>query len=88
MARDYSIADNILAFCALRGINQRELACAIDLPEATVSRWCTGVVAHPRPALLARLCDVYGITYEHLTSPDQGFAYALELVREAQAERR
>jgi transcriptional regulator with XRE-family HTH domain len=79
----FTVADNVRALCALRGITHRELARDSGLPEPTVSRWCTGVVRRPRAAQLSQICRAYDIPMERLTSPDGGYAAALALVCEA-----
>ena len=81
----YSVADNLMAFCASSGMTQREIARASGLPEATISRWCTGVVTRPRPALLRTVSEALGVPYEHFVSPDAGYAHALALVNETKA---
>ena len=79
----FTVADNVRALCALRGITHRELARDSGLPEPTVSRWCTGVVRKPRAAQLSQICRAYGIPMERLTSPGNGYAAALVLACEA-----
>lgn len=60
-----AFAKNLKGIMKERGLNQNELALALNVPKSTVSAWCRGIKI-PSTALVKELSRLFGIKKEIL----------------------
>lgn len=66
-------SENIKALMSSRNIKPKDLAVAVGVTQATVSRWTNRKMA-VRNAHIERICEAYSVTRDELLSDDGGLA--------------
>lgn len=62
---DYSFGERVLALLNEKGINQRQLAEAIGVTEATISRYMT-MHREPKVILVMKMAEFFGVSTDYL----------------------